>query len=378
MHGFSDKRRLLSSPRSPTTRLILALALGVLFSVAALLVSPAAATPTPRDAPAIRLSGTDFLHLASSDLDMTAAAAAAAASVAASAAASTAQRHTLASTLRRAADVRCIGHRGVAALYPENTLPSLQAALDSGADGLELDIRLTADDVVVVMHDPELDRTTTGKGSVRNHTWAELQQLRGVKTHLGFTECFGLDAGDPALHPGAGPATAPIPKLADVFDLLLAYPRPVTCIIDIKWDNPLSIMTHLRSVLAVPAYAPLLPRITLGIWSPHFIPALPPRSVPVVRSFIGANLTLARMCSRAVDNFSLDLDVILANQDWVAARRARGYSISAWTVDRPADLRTIMATGLVDGVISDCVAQCVAVRDEARRELVVEMDKLKL
>lgn len=59
-----------------------------------------------------------------------------------------------------------IAHRGASAMAPENTLASFERAIAQGVDGLELDIRLTADEVPVVMHDPTIDRTTDRAGAV--------------------------------------------------------------------------------------------------------------------------------------------------------------------------------------------------------------------
>lgn len=70
-----------------------------------------------------------------------------------------------------------IGHRGSAGTVPENTITSFQAALASGADGLEADLRLSADGVVVVIHDPVLQRTTNGAGSISSTTIANLRNL---------------------------------------------------------------------------------------------------------------------------------------------------------------------------------------------------------
>lgn len=69
------------------------------------------------------------------------------------------------------------GHRGAAGLAPENTIPSFALALALGADVLELDVHASSDGVVCVMHDPELERTTSGFGLLREHTWAQLQKL---------------------------------------------------------------------------------------------------------------------------------------------------------------------------------------------------------
>src|SRR5690349_20461223 len=69
-------------------------------------------------------------------------------------------------------------HRGGAALWPENSLLAFRNALALGTDYLELDVHLTRDGEVVVIHDPTLDRTITGHGPVRERTLAELGSWR--------------------------------------------------------------------------------------------------------------------------------------------------------------------------------------------------------
>lgn len=71
-----------------------------------------------------------------------------------------------------------LAHRGDARNEPENTLPAFAAALSRGADGVELDVRLTRDGVPVVIHDGTVDRTTDGHGRVSALSSAELGRLR--------------------------------------------------------------------------------------------------------------------------------------------------------------------------------------------------------
>ena len=70
-----------------------------------------------------------------------------------------------------------IAHRGYRARYPENTLVAFQAALDAGVQMIELDVALSRDRKLVVIHDATLERTTNGEGAVRDHTLAQLKQL---------------------------------------------------------------------------------------------------------------------------------------------------------------------------------------------------------
>lgn len=67
-----------------------------------------------------------------------------------------------------------IGHRGIPSVYPENTMISFQAALQAGVDGIESDLHLTQDNVLVLLHDDTLDRTTNCTGYVWNYTLAQL------------------------------------------------------------------------------------------------------------------------------------------------------------------------------------------------------------
>ena len=67
-------------------------------------------------------------------------------------------------------------HRGFSSEAPENTLPALATALTAGADIAEIDIRMTSDHVLVLMHDALLDRTTDGAGPVSAITLADLKR----------------------------------------------------------------------------------------------------------------------------------------------------------------------------------------------------------
>ncbi|MBC6974379.1 glycerophosphodiester phosphodiesterase [Bacillus sp. Xin] len=68
-------------------------------------------------------------------------------------------------------------HRGAAGTYPENTMISFEAAESFRADGIELDVQFTKDGKVVVIHDETVDRTTNGKGAVRNYLYEDLRKL---------------------------------------------------------------------------------------------------------------------------------------------------------------------------------------------------------
>lgn len=87
-----------------------------------------------------------------------------------------------------------IGHRGAKGYEPENTLLSFQKAIDIGVDGIELDVHLSSDGAIMVIHDETLDRTTNGKGFVNELSLQELKtfQIEKENTIPTLIEVFDL------------------------------------------------------------------------------------------------------------------------------------------------------------------------------------------
>ena len=76
-----------------------------------------------------------------------------------------------------------IGHRGAKGHAPENTLISFQKALELGVDGMELDVHLSTDNQIMVIHDETVNRTTNGNGFVNQLSLQELKALRIADAH---------------------------------------------------------------------------------------------------------------------------------------------------------------------------------------------------
>ena len=114
-----------------------------------------------------------------------------------------------------------IGHRGNRAYAPENTLVALQEAVELGADALEFDVRMSRDNVLVVIHDATLDRTTDTHGPVASRT---VDELRHVDAGANFTR----DNGGTFPWRGRG---ATIPTFDEVVESL---PRELPCIVELK------------------------------------------------------------------------------------------------------------------------------------------------
>ena len=75
-------------------------------------------------------------------------------------------------------DIMVVAHRGDWRNYPENSIPAIQSCIDMGVDMVELDVGMTRDSVLILMHDKTLDRTTTGNGKVSDFTYEEIMSLQ--------------------------------------------------------------------------------------------------------------------------------------------------------------------------------------------------------
>ena len=84
---------------------------------------------------------------------------------------------------------RIIAHRGFMRRFPENTIPAVRGAFDQGADAVEVDIRLSADGVPMVMHDETVDRTTDGSGTVSKLAESQLASLNACVRWIAVPPC---------------------------------------------------------------------------------------------------------------------------------------------------------------------------------------------
>lgn len=84
--------------------------------------------------------------------------------------------------------VMIFAHRGYSAKYPENSLLAFNKAVEYGADGFELDIHLTKDEQIVVIHDHTINRTTTGRGKIAEMSFDEIQQFNIKKGLFNVTD----------------------------------------------------------------------------------------------------------------------------------------------------------------------------------------------
>ena len=234
-------------------------------------------------------------------------------------------------------------HRGGAALAPENTVTAFDRGLELGADGLELDVQLSKDDVPVVIHDPTLDRTTDAAGPVADRTAGE---LAGVDA--GFR--FAPDGHHPFRGRGIG-----IPSLPEV---LARYPH-TPMIVELK-SSDLRLARHAADAIRA---AGATGHVTIGSFHQGALDAVRAYA-PEIRTGADMDEIKNGLDGRAgngektppsFQSFQVPevyAGVRIVTPTFVERAHESGASVIVWTVDREDDIRRLLDWG-VDAIITD-------------------------
>jgi glycerophosphoryl diester phosphodiesterase len=235
-----------------------------------------------------------------------------------------------------------VAHRGASGHAPENTMAAFRRAVELGATFIETDLQLTRDAHLVAMHDATVERTTNGKGPIRNLTLAEVREL---------------DAGS-----WFGPTFAgqQVPTLNEILEY--AREADVVFYLEVKaagtWGVEHALVNVLRE-LRVAAHTAVLsfdpqaldnvrrrdPTLITGLLFDHALDDAPGAAWEV-----GAR----QLAPRA--------DVV--TPELVQKAHASGLQVVTWTVNEPAEMRKAMAAG-VDGIMTDYPERLAAVLKES-------------
>lgn len=225
-----------------------------------------------------------------------------------------------------------IGHRGAAGTRPELTRASFERAIELGADMIELDVQLTRDGELVVLHDRVLGRTVRGHGAVRDRTLRELQSLDAGSW---FDPVYGAER---------------VPSLDELFDLTRGR---VDLNVEIK--SPQIDWQATAKRLAEKLKDPERCRSTVvSCFDMGALHALRSESAGARIGVLWKDPNLEDAWRQAVELQAVSLHPhwLLADAKTLQAAHERGLSVLVWTVNEPADIERLASLG-VDGIISD-------------------------
>jgi glycerophosphoryl diester phosphodiesterase len=254
-----------------------------------------------------------------------------------------------------------LGHRGCAGEAPENTLPSFERALATGAAILESDVHLTRDGVPVLIHDEAVDRTTQGRGAVRELSLAELQRLDAGHR-------FSPDAGRSHPYRGRGvrvptleQALAALPGARFNLELKEDVPGMVEetlAVLRAAGREELTLLTAERDGLMARLRAELA-RGGAGVAQGA--------SAGDVLAFVRAALDGVPPAPgpQALQVPANHDGRPLVTREFVAHAHAHGLQVHVWTIDEPAEMHALLDLG-VDGLVTDFPGRMLGVIAERR------------
>lgn len=220
-----------------------------------------------------------------------------------------------------------VAHRGASGYEPENTLSAVRRALEMGVDAVEVDVRLSRDRVPVVIHDETVDRTTGGRGRVRDMTVAELRELdagRGEK----------------------------IPRLEEILDEVRGRGVLFLEVKEREAAEPSLKLVGERAMLEEVLFISFVEEALLTIKASQ-----PGAHVGLIYARPGDGITAAKRlgCEFVLPHYRL------ATERAIAFAHRMGLLVVAWTVDDPQTAAELKRRG-VDGVASNYPDRILALR----------------
>lgn len=252
---------------------------------------------------------------------------------------------------------RVIAHRGDSRNYPENTLPAFESAVRMGIDVVETDIHLTKDGVLVIWHDPTLERNTDGSGRIEDHTLEELRRF-----DAGYT--FTQDGGKTFPFRGKGvrictlaEALEHCPEQRFNIDLKTKCPEIVDEFIRVirehdAVDRVVGASFHLSNLKRLRRLAP---DFLTSVTTAEVVPLL----------FRQKTHTLPKAFKRKII-FQIPMaagPVKVVTPAFVKAMHQRGAVVMVWTINDEETMRKLFEMG-VDSVMTDDPALVIKVADE--------------
>jgi len=253
-------------------------------------------------------------------------------------------------------------HQGGAREAPSSTLHAISRALANGATAIELDVHATSDGVLVVCHDPTLERTTNGSGEIARHTLSELQELDNAYWFVpGEDVLEGRPEADYVLR-GRAPEDHDL-GIATLSEVMERFPG-VVLNLDIKRSAP-EVVPYEEALATLlrehgrgddVIVASFLDGATEAFHG--FGPEFPISAGTLMTAEFYASVRAGGPPPDGIDRFvALQVpatygEIVVVDEPFIEAAHRAGLAVHVWTIDDPAEMARLALLG-VDGIISD-------------------------
>jgi glycerophosphoryl diester phosphodiesterase len=247
-----------------------------------------------------------------------------------------------------------VAHRGASDISPEHTLAAYRRAVDSGADGLECDVRLTADGHLVCVHDRRIERTSNGRGVLSTMSLEELSTFDWGSWKNPWAE---LD--DEAERPD--PDLLKVLTLESLLAMVYDTGRPLELAIETKHPTRYAGLVERRLIEMLDRFGWAHPKI--GSESPARVMSFSWLSLRRMRTMAPGLRTVLLMdrvplrfrdgsLPTGVSYAGPSLEIVTAHPEYVERAQKHGHAVHVWTVNSADDVRYCRDLG-VDVIISD-------------------------
>lgn len=217
---------------------------------------------------------------------------------------------------------RIVAHRGNSSVAPENTLAAIRSAIEVGSDQVEIDVHMTKDGEIVLMHDGTVDRTTNGKGSVSQMTLAEIRELdAGIKKSANFK-------GE---------------KVPTLREALLEVKDKARLVIELK---PTGFEQKVIDIVDELGMRDQVAIISFNAYSIRKVREIAPDIPAAILIGSAKDYKEIERIAKSANTTLLDLAYPLINKQMAAYFLDRGYSLWAWTVDNVAVMEQMQECGV--------------------------------
>lgn len=237
--------------------------------------------------------------------------------------------------------MKVFAHRGFSGKYPENTLLAFQKAAEVGADGIEMDVHLSKDGQLMIIHDELLARTTGKEGKVSDYTAQELASINAGKT---FADAFGK---------------TPIPRFEEYCEFLQS--NALISNVEIKTDNTYYPRIEEKTLEAIRHYH-LEDRVIISSFNWLSVARIKQLEKDIRCGLLYGDFTVRNIGALA-RTFGIEYchpSITLVDDEMVLECRDQQVGLNVWTVNKPEQIEVLKHWN-VAGAISNFPDMCLNV-----------------